>query len=94
MKNIHISKMLAQQGPAASETHGVWADCEGPSWVLSEQCRGHACQQNHSGGNAKDGLAGAGQGVGRPGEKAAGEGGSQKCRESNRCRRGQKGRVW
>ena len=28
MKNTYF-KLLAQQGPAASETHGVWADCEG-----------------------------------------------------------------
>ena len=28
MKNTYF-KLLAQQDPAASETHGVWADCEG-----------------------------------------------------------------
>lgn len=28
MKNTYF-KLLAEQGPAASETHGVWADCEG-----------------------------------------------------------------
>ena len=28
MKNTYF-KLLAQQGPAASETHGVWADREG-----------------------------------------------------------------
>ena len=97
MKNTYF-KLLAQQGPAASETHGVWADCEGQAGACQDSVV--VTSANRITLVAVPRIGWLGQGWGQADQGAgmaavqAGEGGSRKCRESNRCRRGQKGRVW